>query len=127
MAITHSTAARDGIADYVTGQLDVGSTNPNGQLVLQTSGDVEVATLNMSATAFGASSSGVATANSITDDTNATGGTVAKFVLNDRDNNTVISGTVTATGGGGDIELSSTSIAAGESVSISSMTYTAPN
>jgi hypothetical protein len=33
--------------------------------------------------------------------------------------------TVTATGGGGDIELNNTTIAAGSNVSLSSLTYTA--
>lgn len=37
-----------------------------------------------------------------------------------------IDGTVTATGGGGDIELDSTSITAGQSVSVSSFSFTMP-
>lgn len=125
MAITHTTAVRNALANLIDDQVNAGTTNAGGRIVFQTSGDVEVATCQLSATAFGAASSGVITANTITDDTNATGGTVAKFIITDRDNTTVLSGTVTATSGGGDIELSSTTIGAGDTVSVTSLTYTA--
>lgn len=125
MAITHATAVRNGLADYIDDQVNVG-TNP-GTLVFQTSGDVEVATCTFSATAFGAATNGVITANAISDDINATGGTVTKFRIYNGDITPaeVLSGTVTATGGGGDIELSSTTIGAGDTVSITSLTYEA--
>lgn len=126
MAIQHETTIRNGITDYVTGQINVGTTNPNGQLIFETSGDVEVATLNFSATAFGLAVNGVATANTITDDSNATGGTVTKFKIVDRDGTTIITGSVTPLGGGGDIELSSVNVVATEKVSVSNLTYTAP-
>lgn len=125
MAVTHPTAVRDGIANFVVDQLDEGT--PPGTLVFQTSGDVEVATLTFSTTAFGASSSGVATANAITQDTSATGGTVAKVRLKNAAGTDKIIGSVTATGGGGDIELNSVVISAGQAVSVTSLTYTAPN
>lgn len=127
MAVTHPTTVRNGIADYVVDLLDVGSTNAAAQVVIQTSGDVEVATLAMTNPAFGAASGGDAVANSITDDTSATGGTAAKGELQDRNESAVVDFSVTATGGGGDLELSSLTIGAGDTVSISSMTYTAPN
>lgn len=127
MAVTHPTTIRNGIADYVVDLLDVGSTNAAGQIVLQTAGDVEVATLAMSNPAFGAAAAGVATANSITDDSSATGGTTTKGELQDRNESAVVDFSVSATGGGGDLELSSTTIGAGDTVQISSMTYTAPN
>lgn len=120
MAVTHETAARNGIADYIVDQLD------GGTLVINTSGDVEVATLTFGTPAFGAAAAGVATANAITDDSSATGGTAAKCVLKTSGATAVVNGSVTATGGGGDIELSSTTIGAGDTVSVSSLTYTAP-
>lgn len=125
MAVTHSTAARNAIADAAVDLLDAGTTDASGDLEIRTSGDVEVATLTLSNPAFGAASSAVATAATITDDTSATGGTAAKAALRDRDNTDVILCSVTATGGGGDIELSSVSIGAGDTVSITSLTYTA--
>lgn len=123
MAVTHPTAVRDGIANFVVDQLDEGT--PPGNLVFRTSGDTEVATCPFSTTAFGASSSGTATAASITSDTSATGGTIAKATLENAAGTAKINCSVTATGGGGDIELSSVSVSAGQTVSVSSLTYTA--
>lgn len=125
MAITHETAVRNGLADFIDDEVNTGTTNLGGRVIFQTSAAGEVATLEFSDPAFGAASSGVITANSISDDTNATGGEVDNFIITDRDNTTVLSGTVTATGGGGDIELSSTTIGAGDTVSITSLTYEA--
>ena len=125
MALTHSTAVRNGLADYVTSQIDSGTTDASADLVFMTSADVAVATCVMSNPSFGAAANGTATANAITDDTNAAGGTAALFKIQNRDNVEVLRGTVTATGGGGDIELSSTNIGAGDTVSVTSLTYTA--
>lgn len=126
MAVTHPVAVRNDIADLVVDKLDLGTTNPNGRLVLNTSGGVEVATLNLANPAFGAAVAGVATAGAIADDTNATGGTTTKCILTDRDNATIIEGSVGATSSGADIELSSNVIGATDTVQISSLTYTAP-
>lgn len=125
MAVTHATAIRNTIADAVVDAIDAGVGD--GTLELQTSGAVEVATLTFSATAFGAASSGVATAAAITDDTSATGGTITQFQIKDGSGTVIISGSVSASGGGGDIVISSTSIGAGDTVSASSLTYTAPS
>ena len=123
MSLTHVTSVRNGLADFTVDLLDVGTTDAQGDLVFMTSGDVEVATLALSNPAFGAAASGTATASAISDDSSATGGTVALFKLQDRDNGEVVRGTVTATSGGGDIELSSVSIGAGSTVSMTSLTY----
>ena len=122
MAITHTAAVRNGIADYVVDSVDTGGA---GTLEFQTSGDVEVATLTFSATAFGAASGGVATAASITSDSSATGGTFAKFVIKNGSGTTILSGTAGDVGTE-DIVLSSASIGNGDTVSCSSLTYTAP-
>ena len=125
MALTHTTAVRNGLADYTVDQIDTGSADANGDLVIMTSGDSEVATLACSNPAFGAASSGTATASAISDDTSATGGTAALFKFQNRDNTETFRGSVTAAAGGGDIELSSVAIGAGDTVSISSFTYSA--
>lgn len=125
MAVTHSTAAQNAATNAVVDLLDAGSGDANGDLVFRTSGDTEVATLALSNPAYGAASSGVATADTISDDADATGGTIAKATQNDRDNTIVVTCSVTATGGGGDIELSSVAIGAGDTVSVSSLTYQA--
>lgn len=121
MAVTHVAATRNGLADYVVDQLN------SGFVKFVTTGDVEVATCGFGATAFGAASSGVATANSISDDTDATGGTIAKFELQTSTPTSIVFGSVTATSGGGDIEISSTTITASETVSVTSLTYEAPD
>lgn len=122
MAVTHETAIRNGIADYVVDSIDAGAGA--GTLVINTSGDVEVATLTFSDPAFGAAAAGVATANAITSDTSATGGTAAKAVF--KDSNTVAKVNCAVGTSGSDINLSSVIIGAGDTVSISSLTYTAP-
>ena len=124
MAVTHPTAIRNGIADYVVDRLDLGTGTSAGRLVFQTSGGTAVATLALSNPAFGAASSGVATAAAITSDTNAAGGTTTKAELRDRDATAIVLCAVSTSGS--DINLSSTTIGAGDTVSMSSLTYTAP-
>lgn len=124
MAVVHTTAIRNAIADLVVDAIDAGAAA--GTLEFQTAGDVEVATLTFSDPAFGAAAGGTATASAITSDTSATGGTIAKARLKSSTPTEVLSCSVTATGGGGDIELNSLVISAGQQVSVSSLTYTAP-
>lgn len=125
MTITHTTAIRNALATVVGDAVDSGSIDATGRMIFRTEGGDEVATLALANPAFGDPSNGTITANAISDDTNAAGGTVTNFRLVDRNGDMVVSGTVTAVGGGGDIELSSTTIGAGDTVSVSSLTYTA--
>jgi hypothetical protein len=127
MAVTHSTAARNAATDAVTALIST-----SGKLAFRTSpssiaspGTV-VATLSLSATAFGASSSGTATANAITSDTNATGNAspVAFATLQTSGGTVVIHCAVAASGS--DINMTNgLTVAAGDTVSCSSLTYTA--
>lgn len=126
MAIILTTTTKNTIVDAVVDSIDLGTTDANGDLVLMTGADAEVATLALSNPSFGAAAAGVASADAISDDTDATGGTVALFKFQNRDNVEVLRGTVTATGGGGDLTLSSVTVGAGDTVSISSFTVTAP-
>ena len=124
MAVSHPAAIRNLMADLVVDQLDLSS--PPGKLVFQTSGGGTVATLTLSNPAFGAASSGTATAGAITADSSAVGGTIAKAELRQGGATPVILCSVTGTGGGGDITLNSVIITAGQTVSITSLTYAAP-
>jgi hypothetical protein len=54
------------------------------------------------------------------DSSAANSGTAGYFRINDNSGNCVLQGSVTATGGGGDLTLNSTTITAGASVSITS-------
>ncbi len=121
-AVTHPTGVRNTLCNTVVDLLDAGTGA--GTLKFVTSGDVEVATCTFSDPAFAAASTGTATANAITDDTNATGGTAAKFEAEDSDTNDCFLGSVATSGA--DINLSSVVIGAGDTVSISSLTYSAP-
>lgn len=121
MSLVHVVAIRNSLADLVVDLIDAGAGA--GYIEFQTSGDVEVATCPFGDPAFGAAATGTATANAITDDSSATGGTIAKFRIKDSDNTEVFSGTVTVTSGGGDIELTSVIIGAGDTVSMTSLTY----
>ena len=126
MAVTHSTAARNAATDAVTGQIGV-----SGKLKFRLTGTIgapgtAVATLSLSATAFAASVGGTATANAITSDTNATGNAspVATATLETSGGTVVIHCAVAASGS--DINMSNgLTVAAGDTVSCSSLTYTA--
>ncbi|MEB5079970.1 hypothetical protein RXR00_29090, partial [Pseudomonas aeruginosa] len=122
-ATTHVTAIRNALANLVVDSLDVGGA---GFLIFETAASAEVATLRFASTAFGAASAGVATAAAIVRDSSATGGIIAKFRMTDGAGaDAGWKGSVTATGGGGDITMPNVTVAAGEPVEVSSLTYTA--
>lgn len=117
-----TTAARNAAANGVVDLIDAGASA--GTLQFETSGDVEVATCTFSDPAFGNAATGIATASAITDDSSATGGTVAQASAYDSDSNKVIEFSVATSGS--DIDISSTSVGATDTVSVSSLTVTAP-
>lgn len=126
MAITLPTASRNTLIDALFDLIDAG-TGAGTLLIGTTAMGTTLATLTFSDPAFGAASGGVATASAITSDTSAAAtGTAAACRFQDSDSTAVLDGSVTATSGGGDIELSSVSITAGDTVSISSLTGTQP-
>lgn len=126
MAVTHSTAALNAATDAVTAL--IGSS---GNLVFRLTGSVgapgtAVATLPLSTDAFGDASSGTATANAITSDTNATGNAsaVATATLQTSGGTVVIHCAVGSSGS--DINMSGgLTVAAADTVSCSSLTYKA--
>ena len=126
MAVTHPTAFRDAVADLVDSTLST-----TAKLVFRLSGTAgspgtAAATLSFGNPAFGASSSGVITANAITSDTNATGNAspVATATLETGGGTVVVHCAVAASGS--DINLTGgLTIGAGDTVSCSSLTYTA--
>lgn len=123
--LTHPTmATRNGIADYVVDQLDLNT--PPAKLVMLTAGGATVATLTFGNPAFGAAASGTATAGPIAADSSAIGGTIAKAELRQGGGTPIILCSVTAAGGGGDIQMSSVVISPGQQVSLTSLTYSAP-
>jgi hypothetical protein len=126
MATTHPTAFRDTVADLVDSTLST-----TAKMVFRLTGNANapgtaVATLSMANPAFGASSSGVITAGTITSDTNATGNAspVATVTLQTGAGTVVVHCAVAASGS--DVNLSGgLTIADGDTVSCSSLTYEA--
>jgi hypothetical protein len=88
-------------------------------------GNVSVAVLEFSTTAFGAAAAGSMTANAISDDTSALGGTAAWFRLR---TNATAGGSAIADGeigtSGSDLNLNAVTIATGATVSITAFTIT---
>jgi hypothetical protein len=127
MAVVHATALRTVLADAVDNYLNTtGATDASADLVIRASTTILV-TFVLANPAFGAAASGVITAASTPIAATAgASGTADNFLIRDRANATAISGSVTATGGGGDITVSNTSIANGQNCSLDSLTYTAP-
>ena len=126
MAVTHTTAARNAATDAVTALIGA-----SGFLVFRLTGTVSapgtaVATLPLSVDAFADSVTGTATANDISSDTNATGNAspVATATLQTSGGTVVIHCAVAASGS--DIDMSNGLVVApGDTVSCSSLTYTA--
>lgn len=130
-----TTAARNAAADAVVDLVDAGSQAGRLRIYSGTapadanaalSSNTLLADLPMSDPAFGAASSGVATAASITSDTSADAtGTATFFRVGSWDGSTftpVFQGEVGTSGS--DLNLSSTSITAGGTVAVSSLTFT---
>jgi len=122
MAATHAPATRNGIAALVLANIDadVGA----GNLVFQTTGGAaDVATLPLTDPA-GVVAAEVLTFNAISSDTNAAGGTIAEASIQANLGAEVLHCDVGVSGS--DINLSSLVISAGDTVTVSALTYTAP-
>jgi len=121
MAMTWGAASCKAACDARAARLN------SGFLRILSAADVLLAELTLGATAYGAATTAnpsIATANAITRDNSANaGGQAAKYQLVQSDGTTIEgTGTVTATGGGGDVELLSITIEAGLPVEISAHT-----
>ena len=126
MAITISTAAADAACNAIVDLVDVSSpgTIEIKSAASTVAGTSEVATLTFPATAFGASSSGMATAGTMVSDSSAAGGTAGFYTVFDGAGLAVWQGIVAVSGQ--DLDLSSLSVGATDTVSISAFTMTMP-
>ena len=127
MSITHGTAVRTGIADYVVDLIDGGSGA--GKLKFYTANYADLmTTLTFADPAFAAASSGSAAmvAGAITGTITLAGtNTMAKFYITDSDDNVVLAGDVGTAGA--DINLTSVSFNQNDTVTINSLSYVAPS
>lgn len=126
MAITLSTAGRNAACDAVVDLLDSGSAQTYPYMSIR-DGSGELVKCNFTGTtAFGDASSGVATANTIADGTVSVAGTATIFRLCDQDDATILDGTVSESGGGGDLIMSETTLAVNDTVQVTNLTVTMP-
>ena len=134
MALQYSTAVRNAELDAletaigVSAVLKIRTGAPPATVATADSGTV-LATMTLPSDWLAAASSGAKAKSGTWQDTSADAtGTAAHFRIYASDGTTAhIQGTVTATGGGGDLTLDNTSIASGQSVTISSFSITAAN
>lgn len=120
MAVTLTATARNAACNAVVDLLD------GGDVQLQTAGSVVIATLELATPAFGAAAAGVAAANAIASAVTVAAGTVTTAVWRNSGGTEVFRCSVTATGGGGDIEMTSVAFAIGETAEITAYSHTQP-
>lgn len=135
MATRISTAARNAAADAIADLADLGAGAGTIKVYTgsqpTTADDAEagtlLATFTLSDPAFGAAASGVVTlAGTPLTTTGAAAGTAGWFRLEDSTGANIIDGSVTVTGGGGQLELNTTTISSGVNVEITAGTLTMP-
>jgi len=132
--LTLTNAIRSAMCDAIVDSLDAGSgagtiqirsgTRPADPATTATG--TLLATVTCIDPAFGAASSGVATIADPAGVTAAATGTASWFRALDSNNAACFDGSVTATGGGGDLTLSSTSVVSGTTVDVTGGTITVP-
>jgi hypothetical protein len=136
MAIRYTTATRNALCDAWVDRFDAGSGAGKIRIYTGTqpasaddapSGTL-LAEITLNDPAFDAAASGAASIDSspaISGSVSSTG-TAGWWRGLDSDNNTVCDGSITATGGGGDLTLATVSLTSGGTVTISSGTLTVP-
>lgn len=124
MAVTLTTAAKNGACDGIVDLIDGGSGDATGDLAFATSGASVLCACNFSATAFGAASSGTATAAAISQGTATAGGTIAIALFRNKANTEIFRCAVGTSGS--DINLSQLTINISDTIDISSLTVTVP-
>ena len=117
------TALRNVLADAIDNEINTGAGTAT--FVFETSGDVEVATIDLQDPAFGAAAAGVITLAGVPlSDTSATGGTTVQASVFDQDTEKQFELTVGTSGT--EIIISSTVIGATDQVDLTALTITVP-
>lgn len=134
MALQYSTSVRNAQLDAIetaistSAVLKLRSGSPPATVATADSGTV-LATLSLPSDWLAAASSGSKAKSGTWEDTSADAtGTIGHFRVYAGDGTTAhIQGTVTATGGGGDMTVDNTSVASGQNVTVSSFTISRGN
>ena len=117
--------ALEAAVDAVVDLADAGAGNAD--LVIFDADHVELARLAMSDPAFGASTGGVATADTITGAAADETGVASYFEVQDSDGTMVYTGSCGVTGSGEACTLNTLNIVDGVDVDVTSLTFTLPN
>jgi hypothetical protein len=129
MTINISDPAERAALDAILALINGGSGDATGDFELLTAGSSSLAVMNFSATAFAASSSNAgvasATSNAISNSGAPTAGTIGLGRFRDRANSSVVTFSISASGGGGDMIVTDPVIPANATaVSCSGVTVT---
>lgn len=125
MAVTHAAGIRDGLANLIAAA-HANGTGGDSTLELREGGDV-IVTFDLGTSPFGSASSGIISLGGVPIDKQASDSAAAldNFISRDRDGGAVLAGSVTAVGMGGDIEVTNTNVANGQTCTLESLTYEA--
>lgn len=136
MAEKFSTSLKNAAVDAAVDLVDVGTLNPEGRFRIYQgtqpaspsdapTGSTLLVEILLANPAFGSASNGQASLAGVPRSATASAtGTAQWFRIVDRDGNGLMDGAVTAVGGGGELEIDNTSINSGQTVEITSFTYT---
>lgn len=128
MALIHATTLRDTLANAVDDAINFGATDAQGDFLLLAAADAQVAAIALANPAFDtAAGDGIIVLNSTPlSDPAADGGVAIAFIFRNRNNVEQVRGSVTGIAGGGDIEMSSTTVGVNDTVTMTSFSYAAP-
>jgi len=136
MALSFAITTANAILNQITARIDNGAAA--GTIVLYSgsvpvaantalSGNIVLAVLTCADPSAAAASAKTLTLNAITQDASADAtGDATFFRVIDSDSNVVLQGTVTAVGGGGDLQMNTVSVVSGGPVQITSCSFTLP-
>ena len=130
MAITLTTGSRNAACDAVVDRVDAGAAAGKLKIYAGGVGGTLLATFTLSDPAFGnagASVAGQAALLGVPLSTTASGtGTANAFAFTDSDDVEHWRGSVTATGGGGDLTIDNVSVASGQTVRVTGYNHNQP-
>ncbi len=127
MAVTLTEAARNAACDAIVDLLDGGSGDASGDIAFAAAGPAVVCECDFSTTAFGAASAGVATAAAISPGTvsgSSNPSTVSMALFRNKSDTEIFRCAVGTSGS--DINISSTSVNDGDTITVTSLTFTVP-
>ncbi len=123
MSATHGSTTRSALANKVDDLVNTGSGTAK---VRARDGSSTIVDFDLSDPAFGDASGPTITLNDTPIDGAAgADGDLDNFQILDKNGTMVVAGSITGSGGGGDIEVSNTNIATGQASTLDSLTYTA--